>query len=140
MSIGEDADVKAVDTRSDQRLHLLKHLVDQSERRETQSLYHTSVVSGVSQVSLGVTNLLLCCLWSEDFVQFKGHDLSLVGEVEDGVVIRVEAQHGFGIGGGVLLLLTDGPDAAENTDVTWETESRDTGDLAQNTTSLNFAS
>lgn len=73
-----------------------------------------------------VTHLFLRGLRREDFVQFERHDFALVGEVEDGVVFRVEAQHSFGVGG-VLLLLTDRPDAAEHTDVTLETESGDTG-------------
>lgn len=64
----------------------------------------------------------------EDFIQLKGHDLALVREVEDGVVVRVEAQHGFGIGG-VLLLLTDRPDATEHTDVTLETKYSSTVNL-----------
>lgn len=34
LSVGEDADVKAIDTGSDQRLDLLEHLMDQSERRQ----------------------------------------------------------------------------------------------------------
>lgn len=33
LSVGEDADVKSVDAGSDQRLDLLKHLMDQSEGR-----------------------------------------------------------------------------------------------------------
>lgn len=68
-----------------------------------------------------VTDLFLRGLRREDFIQFKGHDFALVGEVEDGVVVGVEAQHSFGVDR-VLLLLTDGPDAAEHTDVTWETK------------------
>lgn len=74
------------------------------------------------QVCSGVSHLLLCGLRSEHLVQFKGHNLALVGEVEDGVVIGVEAQHGLGICG-ILLLLIDRPHTAENTDVAWETES-----------------
>lgn len=59
----------------------------------------------------------------EDLVQLKGHYFALVGQVEDGVVVRVEAQHSFGVGG-VLLLLTDGPDAAEHPDVSWDIRRR----------------
>lgn len=63
------------------------------------------------------TDLFLCGFRGKHFVQFKGHGFALVGEVEDGVVVRVEAQHCFGIGG-VLLLLTDGTYSAKDTDVT----------------------
>lgn len=62
-------------------------------------------------------HLFLRGLRREDFVQLEAQDLALVGEVEDGVVFRVEAEHDFGVSG-VLLLLTDWPDAAEHTDVT----------------------
>lgn len=74
--------------------------------------------------SWAAAHLLLRGLRGEDFVQLEAHGLALAGEVKDGVVLRVEAQHGFGVGG-VLLLLADWPHAAEDADVAFcETDER----------------
>ncbi len=94
--------------------------MDQSERRDCSVIWtdcSSVIILLLSLSSPGASHLFLCGLRREDFVQFKGHDFALVGEVEDGVVLRVEAQHSFGVCG-VLLLLTDRPDATEDADVT----------------------
>ena len=67
----------------------------------------------------GSTDLFLCGLRWEDLVKFKGHGFAFVGEVEDGVVVRVKADHVFGFGGD-LLLVTHRPHSAEHPDVAWE--------------------
>lgn len=37
--------------------------------------------------------LFLCGLRGEDFVQFKGHGLALIGQEEEGVIVPVKGHH-----------------------------------------------
>ena len=68
----------------------------------------------------GQTDLFLRGLRWEDLVEVEGHGLALVGEVEDRVIVRVEADHVPGLGGDVLLV-ADRPHPAEHPDVAWGT-------------------
>lgn len=118
LSIREDADVEAVDTGSDQSLHFLEHLKDQSENRtQMRRRVRRPEPGGARRPSSGAAHLLLQGLRREDLVQFKGHDLSPGGQVEDGVVVRVEAQRRSRVGR-VQFLLADGSDPAEHPYVT----------------------
>ena len=70
-----------------------------------------------------MTHLFLRGRRREDFVQLEGHDPAFVAEVEESVVLRVEAQHGSGVHT-VLLFLADGADAAKHTYVPWSAEGK----------------
>lgn len=70
------------------------------------------------------THLLLGRLWGEDLIQFKGHLLPLVQEVQDSVIISIEG-HSIGCLGALPILFCDGADSPKNTDVSLEERSRE---------------
>lgn len=64
----------------------------------------------------GSTHLLLGRLRGEDLIQLEGHLLPLVQEVQDGVIIVVKG-HCIGCLRALAVLLCEGADSPENTDV-----------------------
>lgn len=114
LPVGEDADIVAVDAGGDQGLNLLKHLGGDQGASGKGGCVPPSRSSVDSS-----THLLLGCLWGEDLIQLEGHLLPLVQEVQDGIIVGIEG-HRVGRIRALAVLLRDGADSPENTDVSLE--------------------
>lgn len=76
LPISKDTHVKAINTGSDQRLHLLEHL---SNHKRRDCIITDTGNRIIKETMSSGTNLLLSGLSGKDFVKFKGHELALIG-------------------------------------------------------------
>lgn len=128
LPVGEDADVVAIDAGGDQGLNLLKHLGGTREHQEKMAASPLAPAAPPSPWD-GSTHLLLGRLWGEDLIQLEGHLLPLVQEVQDSVIVGVEG-HCVGRLRTLTVLLRDGADSPENTDVSLEGDAETVSALA----------